>query len=67
MTSVNFGFILNVKILITYITGIFKTAMNPGTAQNAAAQFFLLTPYQVTKTSWLVAHTLIITPLSGLI
>ena len=27
--------------------------MNPG---NAATQFFLSTPYQVTKTSWLVVH-----------
>ena len=28
--------------------------MNPGIAQNNAAQFFLLTPYVVTKTSSLV-------------
>ena len=39
VTSVNFGFILNVTILITQITCIFKTAMNPGTVQNAAAIF----------------------------
>ena len=65
VTSVNYGFILNVTILIAQITGIFKTAMNPGTAQNAAAQSFLLTPYLVRKTSWLVVQTQIITPLSG--
>ena len=58
-------FILNVTILITQITGIFKTAMNPGTAQNAAAQSFVSTTYLVTKTSWLVVKTLIITLLSG--
>ena len=28
--------------------------MNPGIAQNVAAQFFPSTPYQVTKTYWLV-------------
>ena len=58
-------FILNVTILITQITGIFKTAMNPGTAQNVAAQSFLFTPCLVTKTFWLVVQTLIITPISG--
>ena len=35
--------------------------MNPGIAQNVATQFFLLTPYQITKTSWLVVLTLIVT------
>ena len=30
VTSVNFGFILNVATLITLIIGIFKTVMNPG-------------------------------------
>ena len=32
--------------------------MNPGIAQNVAAQVFLSTPYQATKTSWLVVLTL---------
>ena len=32
VTSVNFGVILNVTILIIQITGIFKTVMNPGIA-----------------------------------
>ena len=44
VTSVNFGFMLNVTTLITYITGICKTLMNPGIAQNVAAQSFPLTP-----------------------
>ena len=35
--------------------------MNPGIAYNVAAQLFLSTPYQVTKTFWLVVLTLIIT------
>ena len=30
VTSVNFGFILNVATLITLIIGIFKAVMNPG-------------------------------------
>ena len=59
--SVNFGFILNVTTLIIYITGIFRTVINPGTAQDVAAQFFLSIPYLVTKTSWLVILTLIVT------
>ena len=29
VTFVNFGFMLNVTTLIIYITGIFKTVMNP--------------------------------------
>ena len=45
--------------------GYLKTATNPGIAQNAAAQFFLLTPYLVTKTSSLVVPTLIIIALTG--
>ena len=32
--------------------------MNPGFAQNVAAQFFLSIPYQVTKTSWLAVLVL---------
>ena len=31
-TSVNFGFVLDVINLIIYITGIFRTVMNPGIA-----------------------------------
>ena len=58
MTSVNFGFILTVINLIIWVTGIFKTVMNPGIVQIVAAQFFLSTPYQATKT-WLVVQTLI--------
>ena len=38
-----------------------KAVMNPGIAQNVAAQFFHLTPYQATKTSWLVVLTLTVT------
>ena len=60
VTSVNFGFILNVTILIIWITDIFKTVMNPGTAENVVAQLFPSTPYQVTKTSWLVVLILIV-------
>ena len=45
VTSVNFGFILNVTTRIIQITGIFKTVMNPGIALNVAAQFFLSIPY----------------------
>ena len=51
VTSVNFGFTLNVTILIIQITDIFKTVMNPGIAQNVAAQFFPSTPYEATKAS----------------
>ena len=54
VTPVNFGFILNVTILIVQITGICETMMNPGIAQNVVAQSFPLAPYQATKTSWLV-------------
>ena len=54
VTSVNFGFILNVTILIIQITDIFKTVMNPGITQNVAAQFSPSTRYQVTKASWFV-------------
>ena len=67
VTTVNFGFLLNVHNNLNYLDCkyIFKTAMNPGTAQNAAAQSFT-SPYLVTrKTSWFVAQTLIITPLIG--
>ena len=39
--------------------------MNPGIAQNVAAQYLLSTPYQATKTSWLVALTLTVTSHSG--
>ena len=35
--------------------------MNPGIAQIVAAQFFLSTPYQTTKTPWLVVQILITT------
>ena len=45
MTSGNFGFILNLTILIIQITVIFKTVMNPVIAQNVAAQFFPSTPH----------------------
>ena len=65
VTFVNFGFILNVTTLIIQITGIFKTVMNPGIAQNVAAQFFLSILYLATKTSWLVVLTLIVTSHSG--
>ena len=41
--SVNFGFMLNVTTLIIQITGIFKTVVNPGIAQNVTAQFSLST------------------------
>ena len=39
---------------------IFKTAMNPGIAQNVTTQFFLSTSYQVTKI-WLVVPVPIVT------
>ena len=52
-TSVNFGFILNVTILIIQTTGIFKTATNPGMMQHNFS-FQLL---KVTKTSSLVVRT----------
>ena len=39
--------------------------MNLDVAQNVAAQLFLPTPYQATKTSWLVIQTLIVTSHSG--
>ena len=45
-------------IIFIQITGIFKNMMNPGFAQNVAAQFFLSIPYQVTKTSWLAVLVL---------
>ena len=64
-TSVNFGFILNVTNLIIEITGIFRTVMNLGIVQIVAAQFFLSTSYQATKSSWLVVQTLIATSHSG--
>ena len=51
----------SVTILIIQITGIFKTAMNPGIAQNVSAQFFLSNPWLVTKIPWPVAQALIIT------
>ena len=44
---VNIGFILNVTTLIIWITNIFKTVMNPGTANNVTARSFLLTPYLI--------------------
>ena len=65
VTFVNSGFILNATTLIIYITGTFKTAMNPGIAQNVAAQFFLSIPYLATKNSWLVVLTLTVTSYSG--
>ena len=65
LTSVNFGFVFNVTNLIIQITGIFKSVMNPGIAQIVAAQFFLSTPYQATKTFWLVVQTLIAISHSG--
>ena len=65
VTFVNSGFILNATTLIIYITGIFKTAMNPGIAQNVAAQFFLSIPYLATKNSWLVVLTLTVTSYCG--
>ena len=43
-TCVGNGIILNVTTLIIKITDIFKIVMNPGTAKNVAAQFFLLDP-----------------------
>ena len=60
-TSVNFGLILNVTNLIIEITGIFRNVMNLGIVQTVAAQFFLSTPYQATKSSWLVVLALIVT------
>ena len=39
--------------------------MNPGIAQNFAAQFFLSIPYLATKTSWLAVLPLIVTSHSG--
>ena len=65
VTSANFGFILNVLILIIWITGIFKTVNNPGIAQNVAAKLFLSTTFQVTKTSWFVVLVLIVASCSG--
>ena len=50
VTFVSFGFILNVTTTI-WIIGIIKIALNPGTAYNVAARFFLLFPYHVTKPS----------------
>ena len=35
--------------------------MNPGIAYNVAVQFFLSTPYEAIKNSWLVVLTLIVT------
>ena len=65
VTSVNFGFIIYLTFLIILITGIFKIVMNPGIVENVAAQFFLSTPYQVTKTFWLVVLVLIVISYSG--
>ena len=65
MTSVKFGFILNVTTFIIQTTGIFKTVMNPSIAQNIAAQSFLSIPYLATKTSWLAVLTLTVTSHSG--
>ena len=65
VTSVKFGSILNVTNLIIQITCIFKTVMNPGITQIIAAQFFLSTPYQTTKTSCFVVQTLITTSHRG--
>ena len=65
VTSVSFGLLLHVTTLIIQITGIWKTLMNPGTAQDVVAQSFLLTLYQATKTSWLVVLTLIASSHSG--
>ena len=47
------------------MTGIFKTVMKPNIVQNVAVQFFLSTPYQVTKNSWLVLVVLAVTSFSG--
>ena len=41
------------------VTDIFKPAMNPGTAQNVAARFFLLAHYHALKSSQLVAQILV--------
>ena len=38
---------------------------DPSIVQNVAAQFFLSTPYQVRKASWLVVLVLIVTSYSG--
>ena len=65
MTSVKFGFILNVTTFIIQTTGILKTVMNPSIAQNIAAQSFLSILYLATKTSWLAVLTLIVTSHSG--
>ena len=67
VTSLNFGFILNATILIIQTTVIFKSATNPGIAQNVAVQYFLLTPYLVRKAPSLVVQTLIIITLIGYI
>ena len=56
MTSVNFGFISNVTILIIQTANIYKTVMNSGIAWNVAAQVFRLT---------LVVPVLIVTTYSG--
>ena len=60
MTSVNFGFTLNVTILIIYITGIIKTVMNPGIELHRILQQVSFQLCQVTKTSWLIALALIV-------
>ena len=39
--------------------------MNPDIPSNFAEQFFLSTPCQVTKTSWLVVPVLMVTSHSG--
>ena len=37
LNSENFAFKSNLATLVTYITGIIKTVMNPGIEQNVAA------------------------------
>ena len=64
-TFVNIGFILNVTTLIIQATDIFKPVMNPGTAQNVATRFFLLTHYHVIKTFQLAVQILIVVLCSG--
>ena len=64
VTSVKIWILIKCNNLIIQITGIFKSVVNPGIAQNVAVHFFFLLPYKATKTSCL-APTLIVTSHSG--
>ena len=66
MTSVNFGFISNVTVLINYLDYRYLQDSNESWYSiEFAAHFFLLTPYVVTKTSSFVLQTLIVIALIG--